>query len=137
MVGVQYEPFAAGSSTPCAKLAASGVRFHEAARASASAQIGHGRQLRSETVRIAIGAAANRSRAMFSPTGEETAKAGMQATRYTANVHLRMRARGIPQVSPSPIRQNVEAATNSSTENGKLPRPGNIRLSRNSSAPMA
>jgi hypothetical protein len=63
------------------KLAASGVRFQESASTNATAQRRRGCQRRSESVRIAIGAARKRRRAMFSPTGDETAKAAVQATK--------------------------------------------------------
>ncbi len=65
------------------KLAASGVRFHESASTNATAQRKRGCQRRSDSVRIAIGAATKRSRAMFSPTGDEIAKAAVHATKYT------------------------------------------------------
>src|SRR5436190_2855922 len=82
VVGAQYVRWAAGSSTLRAKLAASGVTFHDTARASAPRLTRRGRQLRRESVSTAIGAAAKRSLAMFSPIGDGTRKATVQATRY-------------------------------------------------------
>ena len=55
---------------PWAKLAASGETFQKLASTIAVAATGIGRQRRSESVRMQIGMAAKRIRAMFSPTAE-------------------------------------------------------------------
>src|SRR5213592_1232952 len=124
MAGRQYAAWAAGSPALRTRLAAIGEKFQASASPRTAMHTGHGRHRRSDSNRIVIGTAANRSRAMFSPTGDDTANVTVQAARYATNVQRRMRAAPTFHVSPIPIRQNAVAARNSATENGNVPPPG-------------
>ena len=111
--------------------------FQDTASANAPTQTNLGRQSRRDSVSTARGAATNLRRAMFSPTGEGTANAALQATRYTTNSHRSSRARATRQHMAIPIRQKAAAAANSAVENGKVPCAGNIRCSTTSAVPIA
>jgi hypothetical protein len=100
-------------------------------------QTTRGRQSRSDMVSTAIGAATKRSRAMFSPIGDDTANATVHATRYAANIQRSARASATRQVSAMPSRQKVPTAANSAVENGNFPCAGNIRCTSSSTPPSA
>jgi hypothetical protein len=58
---------------------------------------------------------------MFSPIGDETAKAVVHAARYAANIQRNARASATRHVSAIPSTQNVVTAANSAIENGNRP----------------
>src|SRR5581483_11344768 len=97
IAGCQYAAADDGSALERARLHASGERFQEQARPTATTATGHGRQRRT-----AIGSAAYRSRAAFSPTSEGTAYAIRQTAAYAAKSARRIRARSTRHVRPRP-----------------------------------